>query len=262
MSIKPGWKFYLIATTPFVAIFLLIPFELYFNGREYWKRLRGFLMGIPKIISSPILAAITIFIVCAEQTVADTWVTVRWVDDGDTVVLSDDRRVRYIGINAPEIAHGTQKAEPYGNAAKNFNKQLVYKKKVRLQHGSERIDRHGRHLAYVFLGNRLFVNRELIRQGYAYYLPQKKQMRYAKELLRVQREAMSARRGIWKSRQERGRYRGYIGNRSSKRFHLRTCLFGKQIAKKNRIFFSTRWEAFWEGYAPGKKCLKAYWKAE
>ena len=37
MSTKSGWKFYLIATTPFVAIFLLIPFELYFNGREYWN---------------------------------------------------------------------------------------------------------------------------------------------------------------------------------------------------------------------------------
>ena len=218
-------------------------------------------MRIPKIISIHILAAITIFIFHAEQTVADTWITVRWVDDGDSVVLNDDRRVRYIGINAPEIAHGNQKAEPYGYAAKNFNKRLVYKKKVRLEHGSERIDRHGRLLAYVFLGNRLFVNKELIRQGYAYYLPQKRHIRYAKGLLRAQREAMSARRGIWKNRQEKGRYRGYIGNRLSKRFHLRTCLFGKQIAKKNRIFFSNRWEAFWEGYAPGKNCLKAYWKA-
>jgi endonuclease YncB( thermonuclease family) len=47
---------------------------------------------------------------------------VRWVDDGDTIVLADGRRVRYIGINAPEIAHRDQKAEPYGNTAKKFNR--------------------------------------------------------------------------------------------------------------------------------------------
>jgi endonuclease YncB( thermonuclease family) len=218
-------------------------------------------MKIPKIISICILAAITTFVIYDGQTIADTWSTVRWVDDGDTVVLIDDRRIRYIGIDAPEIAHGDQKAQPHGYSARNYNKRLVYKKKVRLEHESQRIDRHGRILAYVFLGNRLFVNKELIRRGYAYYLPQRRPIRYAREFLQAQREAMSARRGIWKNWQEKGRFRGYVGNRVSKRYHLRTCLFGKQIAKKNRIFFSSRWEAFWGGYAPGKRCLKAYWKA-
>jgi len=44
---------------------------------------------------------------------AEQWVRVRWVDDGDTIVLIDDRRVRYIGINAPEIEHGDQPADPF-----------------------------------------------------------------------------------------------------------------------------------------------------
>ena len=40
------------------------------------------------------------------------------VFDGDTVMLGDHRRIRYIGINAPEVAHENQKAEPWAAEAK------------------------------------------------------------------------------------------------------------------------------------------------
>jgi len=56
---------------------------------------------------------------------AETSVYVRWVDDGDTIVLADGRRIRYIGINAPEIGHADIKPEPLGPEAKNFNKQFL-----------------------------------------------------------------------------------------------------------------------------------------
>ena len=52
---------------------------------------------------------------------ADIWDRVDWVIDGDTVVLSNRQKVRYIGINAPELAHDGHMAEPYGDAAKRFN---------------------------------------------------------------------------------------------------------------------------------------------
>jgi len=67
---------------------------------------------------------ITIMLVCLlfflfQQTCsADTWSQIKWVVDGDTVVLSDGQRVRYIGINAPELAHDDHKAEPYGEESK------------------------------------------------------------------------------------------------------------------------------------------------
>ncbi|MDH3838505.1 MAG: hypothetical protein OET57_17290, partial [Desulfobacteraceae bacterium] len=48
---------------------------------------------------------------------AQEWNTVNWVNDGDTIVLSDGRHVRYIGINAPEIAHDNHKSEAFGYAA-------------------------------------------------------------------------------------------------------------------------------------------------
>jgi hypothetical protein len=36
---------------------------------------------------------------------AHEWFYVKWINDGDTIVLADGRHVRYIGINAPEIDH-------------------------------------------------------------------------------------------------------------------------------------------------------------
>lgn len=32
-----NWKFYLIASVPIIAIFFIIPFELYYNSKEYWN---------------------------------------------------------------------------------------------------------------------------------------------------------------------------------------------------------------------------------
>ena len=59
---------------------------------------------------------IGLFLLLAQPAWTDTgagqWIKVRWVDDGDTIVLSKGEIVRYIGINAPEIEHENQKAEP------------------------------------------------------------------------------------------------------------------------------------------------------
>ncbi|MGD8706443.1 MAG: thermonuclease family protein, partial [Syntrophobacterales bacterium] len=46
---------------------------------------------------------------------------VRWVDDGDTILLAGGERVRYLGINTPEVANQDKPAEPFANEAKAFN---------------------------------------------------------------------------------------------------------------------------------------------
>ncbi|MDL1982565.1 MAG: hypothetical protein LWX02_14125, partial [Deltaproteobacteria bacterium] len=72
------------------------------------------------------ICCLFILLICAVgQSFAESWFNVKWVDDGDTIVLMDDRRVRYIGINAPEIDHKGKKAEPCGYSAKNYNKNMV-----------------------------------------------------------------------------------------------------------------------------------------
>lgn len=187
-----------------------------------------------------------------QRSSADTQQRVRWVEDGDTVVLVDGRHVRYIGINAPEIDHDDQKAEPYGYEAKRLNQKIVLFKNIRLEFDREKNDQYRRFLAYVFLEDGTFVNQEMIKRGYAYCLPRKPNDHYDRILLAAQRQAMSEGLGIWNQWKEKPLR--YIGNRNSRRFHVETCPFGKNISKRNRIVFSNKWEAFWAGYAPCKKC--------
>lgn len=178
---------------------------------------------------------------------------VKWINDGDTIVLADGRHIRYIGINASEIGHKNKKAEPFGYAAKKYNKTLVLSKMVRLEFDKQTHDRYGRTLAYVFLNNGVFVNKVVIEKGYAYCLFRRPNNKYDQVLLQSQRNAMSAKRGIWRNWKEKKA--GYWGNRRSKRFHDTTCAFGKKIDRVNKIVFIRSWDAFWAGYAPCKKCM-------
>jgi len=182
--------------------------------------------------------------------------TVRWVIDGDTIVLENGRNVRYIGINAPEIAHENKKAEPFGKFASRINRKLVQGKKVRLETGHDIRDRYGRQLAYVFLTDGTFVNVALVRMGAAYCLPIKPNDKYEDTFLRAQHNAMAACKGIWQNWQKKPEK--LMGNKNSKKFHYPTCPFGKKTGNRNRIYFSNRWEAFQAGFAPCKKCIKQF----
>ena len=197
-----------------------------------------------------------LFFLCQQASVADTWNQVKWIVDGDTVVLVDGQKVRYIGINAPEMAHDDQSAEPYAEAAKKFNALLVNRKKVRLEFDKERFDRYQRLLVYVFLENATFVNAEILSNGYAYLLKKQPNLKYDKILLQSQRSAMSAKKGIWQNWKESKNT--VVGNKNSQRFHLPTCPFGKRIKPKNRIVFQKKWDAYWKGYAPGKRCMPVF----
>jgi micrococcal nuclease len=182
---------------------------------------------------------------------------VQWVDDGDTIVLSDGRRVRYIGINTPEVDHFTsgkrvKTGEPFGQQAKDYNKKLVHLKKVRLEFDHERYDGYGRSLAYVFLEDNTFVNEKIVRAGFAYCLPVKPNMHYFSRLLRSQQKAMAQKKKIWKGIDKTKAE--FIGNHRSMRFHLPICKFGKKTARKNRIVFESIYDAFYMGFAPCVKC--------
>ena len=191
-----------------------------------------------------------------QASLADNWSLVKWVIDGDTVVLADGQKMRYIGINAPEIAHDDHDAEPFGEVSKRYNALLVNRKKVRLEFDKERFDHYHRLLAYVFLENDSFVNAAILSNGYAYLMRHRPNVKYDSVLLQSQRSAMSAKKGIWQNWKENKNT--VIGNKNSHRFHLRTCPYGKRIKSRNRIVFDKKWDAYWEGYAPGKRCMPVF----
>jgi len=183
--------------------------------------------------------------------------TVKWVNDGDTIVLTNGKRVRYIGINSPEIDHAKQRAQPFGYAAKTFNKQMVLNRKIRLEFDQEGQDRYGRLLAYIFLPDGIFLNEYMLQKGYAFFLFRKPNLKYHQRLLKAQQEAMQARKGLWYNWSEPKKH--YIGNRNSRRFHMENCPNARNINRNNRTYFSTKWDAFKDGYAPAGGCIKEFW---
>jgi len=198
-----------------------------------------------------------ILLATAEYSSAQTWHTVRWVNDGDTIVLTNGKRVRYIGINSPEIDHDKQRAQPFGYAAKTFNKQMVLNRKIRLEFDLERHDRYGRLLAYIFLPDEIFLNEHMLQKGYAFFLFRKPNLKYNQRLLKAQQEAMKAKKGLWNNWSEQKMR--YAGNRNSRRFHMESCPHARNIKRTNRTYFSTKWDAFKAGYAPASGCIKEFW---
>lgn len=121
------------------------------------------------------------------------------VIDGDTIVVrmgETTETVRYIGVNTPETVHPTKAIEAYGKEASDFNKRLVEGRTVQLVFDVEQRDRYGRLLAYVYLYS-LFVNAELVRQGYAQVSTVPPNVKHAELFVRLQREAREANRGLW-----------------------------------------------------------------
>jgi micrococcal nuclease len=121
------------------------------------------------------------------------------VVDGDTVhvrVGERTEKVRYIGVNTPEIHHPRRGEEPGGRIAHTVNRRLVEGRRVRLELDVQVRDRYGRLLAYVWTGPTM-VNAELVRLGYAQVMTVPPNVRHQGLLLKLQREARDARRGLW-----------------------------------------------------------------
>jgi len=176
-----------------------------------------------------------------------------FVYDGDTVLLKNGAKVRYLGINTPEIDYEGGKSEFMAQTAKDFNQELVKGALVRLEYDLERKDGYKRFLAYVFLQNGDMVNALLVRKGLAYIISIRPNLKYRDLLLECQRKAIKERVGIW-SNLLRDRGENCLGNRKSYRFHRPDCPFARRISKKNLIRFRSRDDAFWEGYSPCKRC--------
>lgn len=99
----------------------------------------------------------------------DEWGQVSTVIDGDTIRLSDQRNIRFIAINTPELAHDEHPAEPLAEAAKvSLSRLLPVGSRVGLRYDKERFDHHRRMLAHVFDSDGKNVSVALLRQGYAF----------------------------------------------------------------------------------------------
>lgn len=115
------------------------------------------------------------------------------IADGDTItVLNDGNRqikIRINGIDCPE------KAQAYGNRAKEFTKDLVAGQMVTIQAYDQ--DRYGRTIGDVVLEDGRKLSQELIRAGMAWWY-----FKYSedRELGQLELDAKLAHVGLWKDK--------------------------------------------------------------
>ena len=119
--------------------------------------------------------------------------------DGDTIeveIEGESYKVRYIGIDTPELHHPTKPVEYYAQEAYEKNRELVEGKTVFLEKDVSETDQYERLLRYVYVGD-TFVNAYLVEQGYALVSTYPPDVKYQERFLELQREAREAGRGLW-----------------------------------------------------------------
>lgn len=132
----------------------------------------------------------------------DNQPVVKRVIDGDTIELENGDKVRYIGIDTPETLDPRKPVQCFGKNASAKNKELVEGKPVWLVKDVSDKDKYGRLLRYVYLGDpdqesSVFVNLELVKQGFAHSSTYPPDIKYQDLFLAAQTEARENQRGLW-----------------------------------------------------------------
>jgi micrococcal nuclease len=132
-----------------------------------------------------------LLLICGCTAPPDT-AMVTGVIDGDTIIIEGGYRLRYIGIDTPEI----DGLEPFAMEALEANRRLVEGKIVRLERDISQTDKYDRLLRYVYVDG-MMVNAELVRLGLAEAKAYPPDTKYQEKLEKAEREAKQAGRGIW-----------------------------------------------------------------
>jgi micrococcal nuclease len=131
--------------------------------------------------------------------------TVTKVSDGDTIQVTTPEqtklRVRLYGIDAPETPKTDQRTGRVNKPGQSYGKESwkalegkTMGKQVRLDIID--IDKYKRMVGIIWLGNRI-INLEMVQEGFAEAYVEYLKEPYRAQFLRVEKEARSAKRGIW-----------------------------------------------------------------
>ena len=124
-------------------------------------------------------------------------VNVARVTDGDTIVLSDERRVRLIGMNTLELTEKHPNDRAWALTATTALDKFVRAGSISIISGIETHDRHGRLLAHVTRHDGLNASHKLVSQGLAIAIAVGQNTRCANELQAREHTARQANSGLW-----------------------------------------------------------------
>ena len=178
--------------TIFVLAVILAVLQLFFNKNN----------PLPKISLIPTDVPVPTITVAPY---AKQKVKVIRVIDGDTIEIEGKQKIRYIGMNTPELHDPRRPVECFGQVASDENKKLVEGKEIYIQRDVSETDKYKRLLRYVWINDpstatdeTIFVNDYLVRQGFAQVSTYPPDVKYVSQFLEAQKEARENNRGLWK----------------------------------------------------------------
>ncbi len=129
----------------------------------------------------------------------DESATVKYVYDGDTVKLVDGRKIRLIGINAPEVARDGRKAENYALAARDLLRTLLSKHNnhIQLIHGKESEDHYQRLLSHLFLPDGTNLQAQLLSSGLVTAITIPPNKHFSGCYRKIEKHAFCEKKGLW-----------------------------------------------------------------
>ncbi len=161
-----------------------------------------------RILFYSILAVVFLYDLLNAQNV----VRVKRVVDGDTLLLTNEEKIRLIGIDAPESRPNPRARKQgeweerdlktiisMGKRATKFVQGLVRQgDQIRIEFDVEKRDQYGRLLGYVYLSDGRMLNEEIVKAGYANLLTHPPNVKHQDIFLKVYREAREKKRGLWR----------------------------------------------------------------
>lgn len=95
-------------------------------------------------------------------------VTLEAVHDGDTIQLTDGRKIRVLGINTPEVAHNDQPLEPLAEEARQATLTFLSQTpSIKIRIGAQQQDQYKRWLAFVYTSDGENLSAYLLEKGLA-----------------------------------------------------------------------------------------------
>lgn len=176
-------------------------------------------------------------------------VNVRNVYDGDTLTLTDERRVRLVGIDTPEL----KEKQAYAQEAKMYTKDRCNKQQIWISYaGNEKEDHYGRLLALVWVkapGGYLCINEGIVAAGFAraYRPSQDTKISNWNTLLKLQKTARAQGVGVWKNFQDLE----VVKTANGSAYHKRSCEHISHVKRLTSIKISAAME---QGLHPCRTC--------
>jgi len=122
---------------------------------------------------------------------------IKRVYDGDTIILENGERIRFLGINTPEIESRYRDGQTGGQTAKKWLQDKIKDNSVFLEYDSEQRDKYDRLLAHVFTIEGEHLNLSLLQTGLATLSIIPPNLRYSSELQQAEQQAEQQGVGIW-----------------------------------------------------------------